>query len=344
MTDGKKPRSALLFPGALGDFVCLLPALHALARASRVEVFAKSEFAEIVPQNIPVRALERYAINRLFVAGGAQEPRVRDFFSPYHCVYSWMGSRQPVFAGELGAAARGQARLFAFRGADSALHQADYYLACLGLSRNDCDALIIPLRPEARRWSQEFWDRHALNNKAVLVMAPGSGAREKNWPAAYFAAVARWWRERTRGEVILLLGPVEEERGGFETLADNFITARNFNLAQVAALLSRADLYLGNDSGTTHLAAASGAPTVALFGPSDARSWAPRGAKVLVLSLGVACSPCALEVMTGCPHRKCLMEFFPEKIISELECFAAMATLTWGGAGIRVHADSFSIR
>jgi ADP-heptose:LPS heptosyltransferase len=342
MTDGNKPRSAVLFPGALGDFICLLPALQALARTTRVEIFAKTEFAEIVPQDIPIRALERYEINRLFVAGGSLERRVRDFFSPYHSVYSWMGSRQPVFAGELGAAAPGGVRLFAFRAADSALHQADYYLACLGFCPSDCGALIIPLHPEARGWSQKFWDRHALNKRAALVMAPGSGAREKNWPATYFAAVARWWRERTGGEVVILLGPVEEERGGFEALADNFITARNLNLAEVAALLSRADIYLGNDSGTTHLAAALGTPTVALFGPSDARTWAPRGAKVSVLSLGVVCSPCAHEVMTRCPHRQCLMDFFPEKIVNELEHFVETATLTWGGSGIKVQADSFN--
>ena len=344
MNEGDMPRSALLFPGALGDFVCLLPALHALARDTQVEVFAKTEFADIVPRRIPVHALERYEISRLFVAGGALERRVRDFFSPYRCVYSWMGGREPVFAGELGAAVPGAVRLFAFRGADAAMHQADYYLSCLGISRSDCDALVIPLRPQALKWSQEFWERYGLTKKAVLVMAPGSGAREKNWPAAYFAAVARWWRQRTRGEVIVLLGPVEEERGGIETLADNFITARNLNLAQVAALSSGAALYLGNDSGTTHLAAALGAPTVALFGPSDARCWAPRGVKVLLLSLDVACSPCARDAMTRCPHRKCLAAFAPEKIISELEQFTDMATLTWGRAGITVQPDSLSTR
>jgi ADP-heptose:LPS heptosyltransferase len=334
-----KPQSALLFPGALGDFICLLPVLQALARTAQVDVFAKTEFAEIVPRDISVRALERYEINRLFVAGGSLERRVRDFFSPYHFIYSWMGSRQAVFAGELGAAAPGKVRLFAFRTANSALHQTDYYLSCLGFCQSDCGALIIPLRPEALAWSRQFWDRHALNNRAVLVMAPGSGAREKNWPPAYFAAVAGWWRVRTGGEVVVLVGPVEEERGGFEALADGFIAARNLKLAQVAALLRRADIYLGNDSGTTHLAAALGTPTVALFGPSDARSWAPRGDKVKVLRLGAACSPCAHEVMTRCLHRHCLTGFFPEKIVNELEHFAETATLTWGGSGITVHAD-----
>jgi len=138
----------------------------------------------------------------------------------------------------------------------------------------------------------------------------------------------------------------EGGRNGFEELRKDtselcseelhFISARNLNLAQVAALLCRADLYLGNDSGITHLAAAVGAPTVALFGPSDPRRWAPRGPTVRLLSLDVACSPCDLDVMKSCPHRKCLTEFLPEKVIGALEHRAEITTLTWGGAGIRV--------
>jgi ADP-heptose:LPS heptosyltransferase len=128
--------------------------------------------------------------------------------------------------------------------------------------------------------------------------------------------------------VIVLLVPAEPERGGFDTLAVDFISARNLTLAQVAALLIRADLYLGNDSGITHLAGAVGAQTVALFGPSDARRWAPRGVKVSLLSLGVACSPCDVGVMKSCPHRKCLTEFFSAKVIGELEHLDVVSTLT----------------
>jgi ADP-heptose:LPS heptosyltransferase len=254
-----------------------------------------------------------------------------------------MGSRQPVFSRELGAAAPGRVRLFEFRGAHPAMHQTDYYLSCLDLPPGEPDALTVPIRPEALDWSRGFWARYTLENRPALVVAPGSGARAKNWPAVNFAAVARWWRARTRGEVIVLVGPVEEERGGIGTLADSFITARNLSLAQVAALLSRADLYLGNDSGVTHLAAASGAPTAAIFGPSDPQCWAPRGAKVVLLRLGVACSPCTFTIMKECPHRECLTGFFPVDIIKELEHFAESTTLTWMRAGIKVSSESSQI-
>jgi ADP-heptose:LPS heptosyltransferase len=151
------------------------------------------------------------------------------------------------------------------------------------------------------------------------MMAPGSGAREKNWPLAYFTVIGRWWRERAGGAVVVLLGPVERERGGFEQFPEDFVVVRDVSLAQAAALMARSDLYIGNDSGMTHLAAAVGAPTVAIFGPSDPRQWAPRGVKVSVLSLAVACSPCKMAVMKTCPHHQCLIDFSPSKIIAELE-------------------------
>ncbi|MGH7930082.1 MAG: glycosyltransferase family 9 protein, partial [Candidatus Binatia bacterium] len=236
------------------------------------------------------------------------------------------------------AVAPGRVRLFAFRGADPTTHQAEYYLSCLGFAQHKLPAVTIPLRPDAVNWSAAFWQHFALEEKPVLVMAPGSGAREKNWPAPYFAAVGRWWRKRSGGEVVVLLGPVERERGGFDKLAEDFIAARNLNLAQVAALLSRGDLYFGNDSGITHLAAVLGVPTVAVLGPSDPQRWAPRGPKVSLLSLGVACAPCDMEAMKACPHHQCLLDFSPLKVIGELEKINEVVTLTRGGVRITVQA------
>ncbi|MBI2687525.1 MAG: glycosyltransferase family 9 protein [Acidobacteria bacterium] len=95
-----------------------------------------------------------------------------------------------------------------------------------------------------------------------IVIHPFSGSAKKNWPLVNFRALA----ERL-GNVAWTCGPEEE-------LAD---ALRFDNLAELACWLSGARLFIGNDSGITHLAAAVGTPTLALFGPTDPAVWCPAG-------------------------------------------------------------------
>jgi len=195
----------------------------------------------------------------------------------------------------------------------------DYYLSCVGEENPGEIFPIIRLRSDALTWSRRFWQHSALERKRVLVLAPGSGAREKNWPIDFYKAVGEWWKKGTKGEVIVVVGPVEVESGVTGNFWDHALAVRGLNLAQVAALLLRCDVYLGNDSGITHMAAALGVETLVLFGPSDPVQWAPRGRNVRVVSQGVPCSPCAHSVMKACPHRKCLTQLNPDDIIGFLE-------------------------
>jgi heptosyltransferase III len=79
------------------------------------------------------------------------------------------------------------------------------------------------------------------------------------------------------GAIAQLLAGLEGERPP---------VASSLGVPLLAALLSLSGCYLGNDSGVTHLAAAAGAPVVALFGPTDPAVWGPRGRKVTVLRAG----------------------------------------------------------
>jgi heptosyltransferase-3 len=97
---------------------------------------------------------------------------------------------------------------------------------------------------------------------ASIILHPFSGSAKKNWPLADFRTLAG------------LLADVEWTCGPEEELAG----ARRFgDLAELARWLSGARLYIGNDSGITHLAAAVGTPTLALFGPTDPTIWCPAG-------------------------------------------------------------------
>lgn len=312
-----RSRLAAIFPGTLGDFICFLPALERLAREGDVDLYARSEFADIAPPAVRVRAHERYEINRLFAGDEGDDERLRRFFEPYRRIYSWMGSQQASFVGRLQRVAPGRTRIFAFRPPEAEVHQSDYYLRCLAPGAT-AGKPEIALRAEAIQWSDDFCRRYSLERRPRLTIAPGSGAREKNWPEENFLEVARWWQEATSGSVLVLVGPVEEERGGMERLKRFVPVARELTLAQLAALLKRSDFYLGNDSGVSHLAGALGTCGIVLFGPSDARQWAPRGENLIVLRRGIDCSPCAVEVMKSCPHRACLTGLGAGEVIERI--------------------------
>jgi hypothetical protein len=102
------------------------------------------------------------------------------------------------------------------------------------------------------------------------AIQPFSGSGRKNWPLERFREVAA-----------RLSIPVRWCAGPEEPLAD---AVRFDNLYELACWLASARVYIGNDSGITHLAAAVGTPVAAIFGPTDPAVWAPRGPHVSVLS------------------------------------------------------------
>jgi heptosyltransferase-2 len=110
-----------------------------------------------------------------------------------------------------------------------------------------------------------------------VAVHPGSGSPAKTWPADRFATVAR---QLAAGHSwLLVLGPAEAD----VPTVEGALLARDWPVRTLGAALSRAGLYLGNDSGVSHLAAASGAPTLALFGPTDNALWSPVGPRVATL-------------------------------------------------------------
>jgi ADP-heptose:LPS heptosyltransferase len=153
-------------------------------------------------------------------------------------------------------------------------HVVDHHLQALGL--HPCGTarpsllLDLPDRP-----------RHPT----LAVLQAGSGSRVKNW--AGFPAVAGWLAGQGL-EVVWNLGPAEEGMA----LPAGACALTGLEPVGLARVLAQAALCVGNDSGVTHLAAAAGCPTVAVFGPSDPRVWGPRGAVVVDGGQGMACRPC----------------------------------------------------
>jgi heptosyltransferase-3 len=153
-----------------------------------------------------------------------------------------------------------------------------------------------------------------------LALAPGSGHPLKNWPLAHYYEVSRALAWEYGLKVVWLAGPAEEALLPYlEALAQSQgqVLLANRPLLRVARVLSRCRLYLGNDSGLTHLAAAVGGPKViALFGPTDPRVWAPLGPQVRILAAPCPPAPGAAgRTLTGLePH--CLPALAPDTVLA----------------------------
>jgi len=121
----------------------------------------------------------------------------------------------------------------------------------------------------------------------MVVLHPGSGSERKNYPLEFWFELMRDRSLTTFQKRIVLLGPAEQglyEQSGKERWGINteiLFCPRN---EELRSLLKGASLYIGHDSGITHLSALLGTPTIALFRNSHRDQWAPLGADVTVIA------------------------------------------------------------
>jgi heptosyltransferase III len=153
-----------------------------------------------------------------------------------------------------------------------------------------------------------------------LAVAPGSGHACKNWPLSHYYEVTRALAWEHHFQVIWLAGPAEQAVLPYLqalAAAQGQIVLKQQPLERVAAILRRCRLYLGNDSGLTHLAAAAGTREVlALFGPTDPGIWAPPGEQVRVLAGSCPQAPCSSGREIACAQPRCLQNLTPEAVLA----------------------------
>jgi heptosyltransferase-2 len=142
------------------------------------------------------------------------------------------------------------------------------------------------------------------------MLHPGSGSPRKNWPADRWRALLDHLLRATPAStpLVVILGEAESTawENPFPTLPDSpapcrapgssrLVVLRQRPLEELVAVLAGARLFLGHDSGISHLAAACGAPCVLLFGPTAPAIWAPPGEHVRVIAAGPDLAALPLE-------------------------------------------------
>ena len=307
-------RTLVLFPGSLGDFLCLLPALMELAGSTPdgvVEVVARGELLGMI-QRLPfvcqAFSLDSGIFAQLFSPLGASAEQGLRFSFPVSEIFSWFGHAHPEVRMNLNRIAPGRIRSFAFFTGQEDCHASAYYLRCVGTKELRGPSLL--LGEEERQWLDRYWRLHDWPpSSRVLIIHPSSGGQKKRWATEGFVQICHWWQQQKKGKVLILLGPAEEEEAESWRQTGGQIE-RNLSLLQVAALLSRADLYLGNDSGISHLAGAVGVRGVVLFGPTRPQQWRPLGGSLSVLhnaAYRAALSQVSGISLTEIPYEKVLV-------------------------------------
>ena len=167
----------------------------------------------------------------------------------------------------------------------------------------------------------------------VLAIAVGASRPTKMWPMERFAAVARAWRAKTGGGVIAV-GAGESERELVTELSkviggkDPLVQILDYPIREMAAILAKSKVVVGNDSGPRHIAVAVGTPTVTLIGPEHPLEWHPypRDRHPYFYLDGLACRRdampgmpawCGLNVCVEEKHR-CMLGIQEEPVITEV--------------------------
>jgi heptosyltransferase-2 len=335
----KKPRIVILVPNWIGDAVLSLPVLDGCRQfwpGADITVVARAQVAELFEAREPeVRVLEYERGSGLprvtNLMGLGRRLRREGFDLALLLPNSLSSAIMARLAGvpqRVGYSADGRGWLLTQRLEDrrkeGGLHQVDYYLGLLsifGAYRVD----RIPrlrLKPEVTERGLALLDVLAIDRNELLIgLHPGAAYGEtKRWFPERFAQVMDLLQKPGR-RFVLLGGPGEEplaERVSTITAQPPINTVGKTRIAEALVLISRCSLFLSNDSGLMHAAAALGIPQVALFGSTDPEKTGPLNDKAVVIQpTGVNCTPCFKRECQA--DLECMKGITVEEVCAEAE-------------------------
>jgi ADP-heptose:LPS heptosyltransferase len=316
-------RILIIRAGALGDTLLMLPLIRALRQAfpeAYLEVMGYPERLQLVLGESyahHISSIERKGLEAFFVKDALLPPDLVRFFGSFDLILSYKQDPEGLWTENLRKTGATLVYNFnPFPSEENPIHMISYLLNTLkilglnipvtrlpGIAEDFTQEQIPDLyypRIQPPPWAREkahiFWKENQLPMEGkyrVLAVHPGSGSPKKVWPPERFAQVCLEASRQYQTRILLISGPADKEnvQKVFKLSEDiHPVLVENKPLWLLAAILERCHIYLGNDSGVTHLAAAVGVPVLALFGPSNPKIWRPLGEKVKVLQAGMEVS------------------------------------------------------
>jgi len=285
--ESRHPQSILaVHPGALGDVVMFGHLLAGLG--GRTTLVAGGETGRLLHGlGVAARALDFDAMpmHEVFSDTPLRECELPGLFGEHDRLVSCFGAASPSAPGKpelrlAGMCASASAEFLPVRPpADFSGHLLDLWRHLLGLPAGPAQPDPWPVPDQWTGQANRLLTGAGIDpSRPYALLHPGSGSLDKCWPAARFQALARAIAVDTQAAFVI--GPVECGRFGDQearSLSGRFGALVCPPLGPLAAAMAGAKLYVGNDSGVSHLAAAVGAPTLALFGPTCPQHFAPIG-------------------------------------------------------------------
>jgi heptosyltransferase-2 len=286
--------------GAIGDFILTLPALKALRDAypqSEIQILGYKHIAVLAENRFyaqAVRSIEYGSLSSFFARNSELPAELANYFASFDLIVSYLYDPDRVFENNLRRC--GVENLLCgpssiVENAGHAAHQLARPVEDLGITVVDLTEKVFP-SIEDRQFASDFL---RPLQQPIIAIHPGSGSKEKNWPLenwiALFSREAGLSGAEGKGgrrSPFLVIISGEADKAQTEQLEREWKSrdvrfAKNLPLPQLAAVLERS-IFIGHDSGISHLAAAAGANCILLFGPTNPDVWAPKNKNVRVLS------------------------------------------------------------
>jgi heptosyltransferase-2 len=332
-------RLVVLAPNWLGDAVMALPAIADVRRAfpqARLDVAARRSVADVFRLTTSVDAVVTLAMDARWWRRAAfrTDAAALSSYDTAVLLPNSFGSAYVVkHAGvteRWGFASDARSRLLtrAIPRPTGARHQAEYYQELVrGLGINTGPLAVALDVPEAARINARdrlTRDGH-VDGAPIVVLAPGAAyGKAKQWIPAHVARLITLIARERRATCVVVGSRADAATGAairaaLPPLAPGRLVdlIGQTTLEALAGVLACADVCVCNDSGAMHLAAAVGAPVVAIFGPTNEHATAPlgnNGARAEILTHDVWCRPCMLR---ECPiDHRCMTGVTPERVLT----------------------------
>lgn len=290
-TQERMNRILVIRGGAIGDFILTLPALKALRDTrpqAHIEILGYKHIAALAENRFyaqAVRSIEYGPLGRFFARNSELPTDLADYFASFGLIVSYLYDPDRIFETNLRRCGVedlicGPARIV--ENTSHAARQLAQPVEQLGINVVDLSERIFP-STEDRAFASEFL---ASMPQPIVSIHPGSGSHEKNWPLDKWIGLFSQANRFADVERLLVISgeadQAQSDRLEREWKNRDVRFARNLPLPQLAAVLEHA-VFIGHDSGISHLAAAAGASCILLFGPTKPDVWAPKNDNVRIL-------------------------------------------------------------